>query len=66
MTQAITGGPDVVCVNILTFTGTKWEKSSKLPRTKIVQKSKYNKTKLKDTFNGTSPSSFWPVKVAFF
>ena len=46
-----TGGPDncpdVVCVNILTFTWTKWEKSSKLPWTKIVQKSKYNKRKLR-------------------
>ena len=42
-----TGGLDVVCVNILTFTWTKWDESSKLPRTKIVQKSKYNKTKLR-------------------
>ena len=43
----ITGGPDVVCVNILIFTWTKWDESSKLPWTKIVQKSKYNKTKLR-------------------
>ena len=42
-----TGDPDVVCVNIIIFTWTKWDKSSKLPRTKIVQKSKYNKTKLR-------------------
>ena len=42
----ITGGPDVVCVNILIFTWTKWVELSQLPWTKIVQKSKYNKTKL--------------------
>ena len=27
----ITGCPDVVCVNILIFTWTKWDESSKLP-----------------------------------
>ena len=42
----ITGCPDVVCVNILIFTWTKWDESLKLPWTRIVQKSKYNKTKL--------------------
>ena len=31
MTCLITGGPDVVCVNILIFTWTKWDESSKLP-----------------------------------
>ena len=41
-----TGGPDVVCVNISIFTWTKWDELSQLPWTKIVQKSKYNKTKL--------------------
>ena len=41
-----TGDPDVVCVNIIIFTWTKWDESSKLPRIKIVQKSNYNKTKL--------------------
>ena len=40
---AITGDPDV----ILIFTWTKYDESSKLPWTKIVQKSKYNKTKLR-------------------
>ena len=32
-----TGGPDVACVNILIFTWTKWDESSKLPCTKIIQ-----------------------------
>ena len=41
-----TGGPDVLCVNILIFTWTKWDESSKILLTKIVQKLKYNKTKL--------------------
>ena len=30
-TDFITGGPDVVCINILIFTWTKWDESSKLP-----------------------------------
>ena len=42
-----TGCPDVVCVNILIFTWIKWDVSSKLPWTKMVQKSKYNKIKAK-------------------
>ena len=42
-----TGCPDVVCVNILIFTWIKWDVSSKLPWTKMVQKSKYNKKKLR-------------------
>ena len=42
-----TGSPDVVCVNILIFTWTKWYEPSKLTWTEIVQKSKYNKTKLR-------------------
>ena len=42
-----TGGPDVMCVNTLIFTWTKWDESSKPPWTKIVQKSKYNETKLR-------------------
>ena len=42
-----TSCPDVVCVNILIFTWIKWDVSSKLPWTKMVQKSKYNKKKLR-------------------
>ena len=34
-------------INIIIFTWTKYDESSKLPWTKIVQKSKYNKTKLR-------------------
>ena len=51
-------------MNILIFTWTKLDESSKLPWTKIVQKSKYNKTKLR-YFNWTYPCLSWPVKVAF-
>ena len=29
--KGLTGGPDEMCVNILIFTWTKWDKSSKLP-----------------------------------
>ena len=29
--EQTTGGPDVVCVNILIFTWIKWDESSKLP-----------------------------------
>ena len=34
-------------VNILIFTWTKWDELSKLPSTKIVQDSKYDKTELR-------------------
>ena len=47
LATVLTGSPDVVCVNILIFTWTKWYESSKLAWTEIVQKSKYNKTKLR-------------------
>ena len=41
------GSPDVVCVNFTWTKCPKWDESSKLPWTKIVQKSKYDKTKLR-------------------